>query len=74
MSKPRCLSPSTTKDEFSLIILPDTHRYFLYFSEILFSQTDWIREQHGQIGGLLAPLENLVSRITGAPQKRWGDI
>ncbi len=34
------------QDEFTLIVLPDTQRYALYFPEIFLRQTEWIREHH----------------------------
>jgi hypothetical protein len=35
--------------EFTVVVLPDTQRYSLYFPEIFLSQTQWIKEQASRL-------------------------
>ena len=37
---------NSDKQEFTLIIIPDTQRYALFFPDIFYAQTRWIRDHH----------------------------
>ena len=37
------------KDEFTLVVIPDTQRYALYFPDIFYAQTRWIKEHCAEL-------------------------
>ena len=57
------------QEEFTLIVVPDTQRYAMYFPEIFFAQTRWIRDHHAGINAkYVIHLGDIVDEMT---EKEW---